>query len=158
MAGIPHDLIGERPLWPNRFHTAREQIRARLVFAPSPILAQSFEQLRRQRQIAVARALPLMHMDQHERRIDVAYLQPRRFGAPQSGRIEQHQHRAVPQVQGSFDEPDDFFLAQDDRELLGRLTSGRSSRSMSRRRKVFLYRKRSAPMRSATVPSASFFS
>src|SRR5947209_20028208 len=75
VAGIPHDLIGEGTLWLNRFHAAREQIRTRLVLTPAPVLTQSLEQLRREWQVAVARTLPLMHMDQHERGIDVADLQ-----------------------------------------------------------------------------------
>jgi len=61
-----------------------------------------------------------MHMDQHERRIDVANLQVDGFGSPQSGRIKQDQDRTVPQVQSSFDEPDDLLLAQDNWQLLGR--------------------------------------
>ena len=61
-----------------------------------------------------------MHMDQHERRIDIANLHVDGFGSPQSGRIEQHQDRAVPQVQSSFDKPNDLFLAQDNGQLLGR--------------------------------------
>jgi hypothetical protein len=124
MAGIPHDLIGEGTRWLNRFHAAGEQIRTRLVLTPPPILAQSLEQLRRERQIAVARALSLMHMDQHERRIDVANLQVDGFGSPQSGRIKQHQHCAVPHIQSSFDEPDDLLLAQDNWQLLGRSYQG----------------------------------
>jgi hypothetical protein len=125
MAGIPHDLIGEGTLWLNRFYAAREQIGMGLVLTPPPILAQSLEQLRRKWQIAVARALSLMHMDQHERRIDIANLQVDGFGSPQAGRIKQHQHRTVPQVQSSFDEPDDLLLAQDNRQLLGRSDQGK---------------------------------
>jgi hypothetical protein len=120
VAGIPHDLIGEGTLGLNRFYAAWEKIRTRLVLTPPPILAQSLEQLRREGQVAIARTLPLMHMDQHERRIDVANLQVDGFGSPQPGRIKQHQDRAVPQVQSSFDEPDDFLLAQDHRQLLWR--------------------------------------
>src|SRR4051812_6502785 len=99
VAGIPHDLIGERTLWLNRFNPAGEEIRTRLVLAPSPILSQSFKQLRRERQIAVTRAFPLMHMNQHQRAIYVGDLQVHGFGSPQSGCIQQHQQGAVSQVQ-----------------------------------------------------------
>jgi hypothetical protein len=42
--------------------------------------------------------------------------------------------------------------------FLGALTSGKSSMSMLRRRRVLLYKKRRAPIRGATVPRANFFS
>ena len=57
-----------------------------------------------------------------------------------------------------FDQPRDFFRTQDHRHFFGFFSNGRSSKSRSRRFSVFLYRNRSAPMRSAIVPTASFFS
>jgi hypothetical protein len=62
--------------------SAREQVNTRLTLAGLPILAQCFKQFRRERQVAISRALPLMHVDQHERSVDVADLQPHRLGAP----------------------------------------------------------------------------
>jgi hypothetical protein len=42
------------------------------------------------------------------------------FGSPQSGCIEQHQDGAVSQVPSTFDQPDNFLLAQDNWQFLGR--------------------------------------
>src|SRR5271167_1278211 len=78
MAGVPHDFIGDGALWLNRLNPAGKQVNAWLVPASTPILSQGLEQLRGERQIAVARSLPLMHVNDHQGGVDIADLQPRR--------------------------------------------------------------------------------
>src|SRR5438270_10971801 len=72
VASMPDHLFGDGTLRANRLNPAWEQINARLVLAPAPVLAQTFKQPLREGQVAIARTLALMYMDQHERGIDIA--------------------------------------------------------------------------------------
>src|SRR6266478_600640 len=77
-ADVPHRLVGDRLLDTGSTHPAGEWIDAGLL--PSPVVAQSFQQLGRQRNIAIAQALAPLDMDDHALAVNVAHLQQRCIG------------------------------------------------------------------------------
>ena len=55
------------------------------------------------------------NMDDHACAVNVLDLEMAQFGPAHAGRIQRHQHGAMEQIAGRIDEPDCFFLCQDDR-------------------------------------------
>src|SRR5258708_12897502 len=79
-ADVPHRLVGDGLLDAGYAPLAGEQIDAGLL--PAPVLAQGFEQLRRQGHIAIAHALAAVDVDDHALAVNVAPLHQSPFCAP----------------------------------------------------------------------------
>jgi len=79
-----------------------EQIDAGLL--PTAVLAQGFEQLGRERHVAIAQALPTTDMDDHALTVDIAHLQQRCLGAAHPGGVEHHQKHAMHAVRCRLDQ------------------------------------------------------
>ena len=118
-ACVPDGLVGDGLVGATLTRGAGKEIATRLL--PPPPAAQFFEQLRRERHIAVPRALALADVDHHALAVDVFDLDPRRFGPADSGGIEQHQDHAVQAVGRGIDQPHDFILAKHGRQLVWHL-------------------------------------
>src|ERR1700739_902307 len=87
VAGVPDGLVRDGLVYAALARGAGEEGSARLL--PSPPTARLFEQLRRERHIAVASALALADVDHHALAVDVFDLDPRRFSPAYAGGIEQ---------------------------------------------------------------------
>ncbi len=87
---------------------------------PTPVLTQCLEQLRTERYVAVTVPLAVPDMDEHAHAVDVLHLEMTQFGPAHTGRIQRHQHGAMKEIAGRIDEPDRFFLRQDDRQAARR--------------------------------------
>ena len=110
-AGVPDDLVGGGRIHAPALHHAGEHVGDRLH--PAPVLAQGVQQFGTERHVAVALALALPDMDQHEFFVDVDGFQLHQFGAAHAGGVEGHQDGAIQQVGGCLDQPGDFFRAED---------------------------------------------
>jgi hypothetical protein len=106
-AGVPDNLVGDGGIHAVAFHHAGEHVGGRLH--PAPVLAQGIQQFGTERHVAVALALALPDMDQHELLIDVGGFQLHQFGAAHAGGVQGHQDCAIQQVGGGIDQPCDFF-------------------------------------------------
>src|SRR5260370_21171720 len=109
-ADVPYGLVGDGPLGAAITYLAGKQIDAGLL--PAPVVAQGFQQLRRQRHVAIAQALAPVDVDDHALAVDVAHLQQRRLGAAHAGGIEQHQEHAMHAVRSRLDQPRHLVLAE----------------------------------------------
>src|SRR5262250_2856729 len=58
---------------------------------PAPVLAQFFEQLRTEHDIAVFAAFPSADMNHHALAVDIANLQVGYLSTPQAGSVERHE-------------------------------------------------------------------
>ena len=153
-AEVPHRLVGDGLLDAGCAPLGGEQIDAGLP--PAPVLAQGFEQLRRQGNIAITRALAPVDVDDHALTVDVAHLEQRRFGAAHAGGVERiRSMRCMRFGAASISRVTSSWLSTVG-NVRGCLGKGRSSKAKSRRFSVFLQRNRSAEMQFSTVPRASF--
>jgi hypothetical protein len=109
-ADVPYGLVGDGPLDVAIADLAGEQIDAGLL--PSPVVAQGFEQLRRQGHVTIAHPLTPLDMDDHALAVDIAHLQQSRLGAAHAGGIEQHQEHAMHAVRRRLDQPRHFVLTE----------------------------------------------
>ena len=109
-ADVPYGLVGDGPLGAAITYLAGKQINAGLL--PAPVVAQGFQQLRRQRHVAIAQALAPVDVDDHALAVDVAHLQQRRLGAAHAGGIEQHQEHVMHAIRRRLDQPRHLVLAE----------------------------------------------
>src|SRR4051794_36600368 len=86
----------------------------------TPVLAKRFEQLWTERHIAITAPLAMPNMHQHALAIDVFHLKVTQFGPTHASRVESHQYGAVKQIVGRVDEPDRFFLRENDGQFARR--------------------------------------
>jgi len=89
-------------------------------FSPQPmtVLAQLFEQLGAEHDIAVFAALSSADMNHHALAVDIADLQVCYLNTPQAGSIERHEQSAMERSASGIDESCDFFLAEDRWEVM----------------------------------------
>src|ERR1700693_654258 len=80
---------------------------------PKPVLAQFFEQLGAEHDIAVFAALSYPDMNHHALAVDIVDLQVCYLSTSQSGSVERHEQSAVEGSASGIDESCDFFLAKD---------------------------------------------
>jgi hypothetical protein len=80
---------------------------------PMPVLAQFFEQLGTEQDIAVFAALSSADMNHHALAVDIADFQVCYFSTLQTARVERHEQSAMEGSASSIDELCDFFLAED---------------------------------------------
>src|SRR3974377_130719 len=80
---------------------------------PTPMLAQFFEQLGAELDIAVLAALSSADMNPHALAVDIADLQVCHLSTPQAGSVERHEQSAMEGSASGIDESCDFFLAED---------------------------------------------
>src|ERR1035437_4115827 len=106
----PHYLVRDRLLM-LAMATGWKQVGAWLE--PAPVGAQSLQQCRTERQVAILPALAVHHVDNHALAVDVGYLQPGNLGAAHARAVENHQQCALEQAAAGVDQTRDFFLAQD---------------------------------------------
>ena len=89
-----------------------------------PVLAEDRQQPRREHHVAVLVPLALADVDDHAGAVDVLDAEPGDLGEPQPAGVGGHEQRAVLGVLQRVEEPGHLVLAEDDRELLGRLGAG----------------------------------
>ena len=118
-AGFPEHFGRDRLVGARAVDRAGKQVRLRLH--PAPVLAQGLQQLRAQRHIAVLAAFALADVDEHAVAVDILDLQLAQLGSAHTGRVQRHQHGAMKQIAGRVDQPDRFFLRQNDRQAPRRL-------------------------------------
>src|SRR5467141_1601946 len=80
---------------------------------PTPVLAQFFEQLGAEHDIAVFAALSSADMNHHALAVDIADLQVYYLSTPQAGSVERHEQSAMEGSVSGIDESCNFFLAED---------------------------------------------
>src|SRR3974390_1599379 len=80
---------------------------------PTPMLAQFFEQLGAEHDIAVFAALSCADMNHHALAVDIADLQVGYLSTAQAGSVERHEQSGMEGSASGFDESCDFFLAED---------------------------------------------
>src|SRR3974377_2108658 len=80
---------------------------------PTPVLAQFFEQLGAEHDIAVFAALSSADMDHQGLAVDIAGLQVCYLSTPQASSVERHEQSAMEGSVSGIDESCDFFLAED---------------------------------------------
>jgi len=80
---------------------------------PTPMLAQFFEQLGAEHDIAVFAALSCADMNHHALAVDIAELQVGYLSTAQAGSVERHEQSAMEGSASGIDESCDFFLAED---------------------------------------------
>src|SRR5215469_12897274 len=85
---------------------------------PTPVLAQFFEQLGAEHDIAVFAALSSEDMNHHALAVDIADLQVRYLSTTQASSVERHEQRAMEGSAGGIDESCDFFLAENRRKVM----------------------------------------
>jgi hypothetical protein len=85
---------------------------------PMPVLAQFFEQLGAEQNIAVFAALSSADMNHHALAVDIADLQVGYLSTPQTGSVERHEKSAMEGSASGIDELCDFFLAEDRWEVM----------------------------------------
>ena len=78
-----------------------------------PVLAQFFEQLGAEQDIAVFAALSSADMNHHALAVDIADLQVCYLRTPQTGSVERHEQSAMEGSASGIDESCDFLLAED---------------------------------------------
>src|SRR6201984_239688 len=85
---------------------------------PTPVLAQFFEQLGAEHDIAVFATLSSADMDHHALAVDIADLQVCYLSTPQTSSVERHEQSAMEGSASGVDESCDFFLAEDRWEVM----------------------------------------
>src|ERR1700746_2267406 len=80
---------------------------------PKPVLAQFFEQLGAEHEIAVFAALSCADMNHHALAVDIVDFQVCYLSTPQTGSVERHEQSAMEGSASGIDEASDFFLAED---------------------------------------------
>src|SRR6201984_1042144 len=85
---------------------------------PTPVLAQFFEQLGAEHDIAVFATLSSADMDHHALAVDIADLQVCYLSTPQTSSVERHEQSAMEGSASGIDESCDFFLAEDRWEVM----------------------------------------
>ena len=93
-ASLPDDFAGNGP-FPGVPTVARKQPEFRSLPESSNVAPQFIQEFRAEHDIAVFAALSALDVDVHSLAIDIAHLQMRQFGTPQSGGIQSHQEDAV---------------------------------------------------------------
>src|SRR6516165_5870886 len=81
----PHDIGRDGSVGALAFQGTREEVG--LGLHPTPVLAQSFQQLGTERNIAVTATLALGNANHHALAINVADLETAQLGPPQGGKI-----------------------------------------------------------------------
>ena len=74
---------------------------------------------------AVAASLAVTDVVEHALAVDVLRFQVAQLSPAHEGRVERHQHGAMKQVAGRFDQPHRFLLGQDDPRLSRLLRAGK---------------------------------
>ena len=87
----------------------------------SPPVAQDLQQLRGKHNITIHPPFALFDPDDHALTIDISDLEADSLGNTQSGSVAEGQNRAMLDIPHTSQELQDFFGAQDNRQLLGRL-------------------------------------
>jgi hypothetical protein len=118
-ADVPDRVIGDWLLYPAMPFRAGKQIV--LGPLPSPVLTQSFEQLRCHGHITISGAFALTNMDNHPFAVHVAHLEKGCLSAANARSVENHEDSAMHQVRSSLDHAADFFRTKHDRQFQGSL-------------------------------------
>src|SRR6202043_971106 len=84
----------------------------------SPPVAQDFEELWGEHDIAIFLSFALLDSDEHSLTIDIGDLQADRLRDAQSGGVAGRQDRAMLDAPHTSQKLQNFFLSQDDRQLL----------------------------------------
>src|SRR5258707_2044794 len=84
----------------------------------SPPVAQDFEELRGEHDIAIFLSFTLLDSDEHPLTVDIGDLQADRLRDPQSGGVAGRQDCAMLDAPHTGQKLQDFFLSQDHRQLL----------------------------------------
>jgi hypothetical protein len=87
-------------------------------FPPPPILAQDKQQTGREHDVAVSAPFPLFDSDGGTLAVDVLDLEPDYFGGAQSRSIGGHEKGSIFHARESFEELNDFFLAENDGKFM----------------------------------------
>jgi len=127
-AGVPDDLRGNRMIG-SVPAVAREQPDIGFTPQAPEVLAQGFEQIPAEHDIAIFAALAALDVDHVARTVDVGDLQAGQFGAPEACGIKRHQQSALERRGGGFDETVDFLPAEDGRQMNHLLWIGRQVRA-----------------------------
>ena len=81
----------------------------------APVLAQGFQQVLAEHDIAILAALATLHMNYVAGTIDVRDLEISQFGTTETRGLERHQQSALERRRSSFDEAVNFLPAEDGR-------------------------------------------
>jgi hypothetical protein len=84
---------------------------------PTPVLAQFFEQLGAEHDIAVLAAFSSLDMNHHALAVDIADLQVGYLSTAQAGSVEGHEQSAMEGSASGIDKACDFFLTKNRGEV-----------------------------------------
>src|ERR1700746_4107468 len=84
----------------------------------TPVVAQFFEQLGAEHDIAVFAAFSSADVNHHALAVDIADLQVGYLSTAQAGSVERHEQSAMEGSVGGIDESGDFLLAENHREVM----------------------------------------
>src|SRR6266853_6269617 len=90
---------------------AGEQPDDRFTPETAPVLAQGFEQILAEHNIAIFAALATLHMNYVAGTVDVRDLETSQFGTTETRGIQRHQQSALERRGSGFDETVDFLPA-----------------------------------------------
>src|SRR3954452_13189923 len=93
-ASLPDDFAGNGPI-PGVPTVARKQPEFWSLPESANVAPQFIQEFRAEHDITVFAALSALDVNNHSLAIDIAHLQMRQFGTPQSGGIQSHQEDAV---------------------------------------------------------------
>ena len=115
-AGRPDDLGGDRMIG-GVPAVAGKQPHGGFPPETAPVLAQGFEQILAEHDVAIFPALAALHVDHVARTVDIGDLQAGQFGATETCGIQRHQQSALERRRGGFDKTVDFLPAENGRQM-----------------------------------------
>src|SRR5438552_4122434 len=114
-ASLPDDFAANGP-FPGVPTVAGKQPEFRPLSESANVAPQFIQEFRAEHDIAVFAALSALDVNDHALTIDIAHLQMRQFGTPQSGRVKSHQEDPVEHCRSRVDEPRYLLRAEDFRK------------------------------------------
>src|SRR5712671_3184841 len=114
-ASFPRNFGGDGNVRSPVLYCAGKKIVLRLH--PAPIDTERLQKFFAQGNITVMSAFPLADVNHHPLAVDIGDLKTAQFRAPDTRRVQGHEHRAVEEVTGRVDELRYFLGTQDLREL-----------------------------------------
>src|SRR5215469_5917241 len=97
-ASLPEHFRSDRLIRPPTVFRSRKQIGFRVH--PAPVLAQSLQQLRTERHVAVTVPFPVPNVDQDAYAVNVGNLEMTKLGSTHAGRVKCHQHGTMEEIAG----------------------------------------------------------